>query len=46
MPTYPQEALAEEDARNHNGTWLDEMPNGNDRNNAARYAVMDDILRG
>lgn len=29
------------------GTWLDDIPDGNDRSiDAVRYAMMDDVLRG
>ena len=33
--------------RDRDGTWADEIPDGNDRSiDAVHYAVMDDVLRG
>ena len=34
-------------ARDRDGSWIDEIPDGNDHSiDAVRYAVMDDVLRG
>lgn len=33
--------------RDRNGTWLDDIPDGNDHSiNTVRYAMIDDVLRG
>ena len=33
--------------RDRDGTWVDEIPDGNDHSiDAVRYAMMDDVLRG
>jgi PBSX family phage terminase large subunit len=43
---YEEFRLKEYD-RDRDGTWLDEIPDGNDHSiDAVRYAVMDDVLRG
>lgn len=43
---YEEFRLKEYD-RDRDGTWLDDIPDGNDHSiDAARYAMMDDVLRG
>lgn len=33
--------------RDRDGTWIDEIPDGNDHSiDAVRYAMMEDVLRG
>lgn len=43
---YEEFRLKEYD-RDRDGTWLDDIPDGNDHSiDAVRYAMMDDVLRG
>lgn len=46
-PLAYEEFRLKEFKRDHDGTWADEIPDGNDHNiDAVRYAAMDDVLRG
>lgn len=46
-PKTYEEFTLKEYLRNSDGTWKDEIPDGNDRSiDAIRYAMMDDVLRG
>lgn len=46
-PLAYEEFRLKEFKRDHDGTWVDEIPDGNDHNiDAVRYAAMDDVLRG
>ena len=46
-PLAYEEFRLKEYARDRDGTWVDEIPDGNDHSiDAVRYAVMDDVLRG
>lgn len=46
-PLAYEEFRLKEFERDHDGTWVDEIPDGNDHSiDAVRYAVMDDVLRG
>lgn len=46
-PLAYEEFRLKELERDRDGTWVDEIPNGNDHSiDAVRYAVMDDVLRG
>lgn len=43
--SLPAEGLV--DLLGRDGTWVDEIPDGNDHSiDAVRYAMMDDVLRG
>jgi phage terminase large subunit len=45
-PAHEEFRLKEFD-KDRDGTWVDEMPDGNDHPiDAVRYAVMDNVLRG
>ncbi|PKU92106.1 phage terminase large subunit [Bifidobacterium thermophilum] len=42
-----EEFRLKEFERDRDGTWVDEIPDGNDHSiDAVRYAVMDDVPRG
>ena len=42
-----EEFRLKEYGRDRDGTWLDDIPDGNDHSiDAVRYAMMDDVLRG
>lgn len=46
-PLAYEEFRLKEFERNRDGTWMDEIPDGNEHSiDAVRYAVMDDVLRG
>ena len=46
-PLAYEEFRLKEYMRDRDGTWVDEIPDGNDHSiDAVRYAVMDDVLRG
>lgn len=46
MPLAYEEFRLKEFERDRDGTWVDEIPDGNDHSiDAVRYAVMDDVLR-
>ena len=46
-PLAWEEFRLKEFERDRDGTWVDEIPDGNDHSiDAVRYAVMDDVLRG
>jgi len=46
-PQAFEEFSLKEYDRDRDGTWIDEIPDGNDHSiDAVRYAVMDDVLRG
>ena len=46
-PLAYEEFRLKEYLRDKDGTWVDEIPDGNDHSiDAVRYAVMDDVLRG
>lgn len=46
-PLTYEELTRKEYARDRDGTWLDEIPDGDDHSiDAIRYAVMEDVLRG
>ena len=46
-PLAYEEFRLKEYERDRDGTWLDEIPDGNDHSiDAVRYAMMDDVLRG
>ena len=46
-PMTYEEFWLKEYLRDKEGTWVDEIPDGNDHSiDAVRYAVMDDVLRG
>jgi phage terminase large subunit len=46
-PKTYEEFTLKEYLRNSDGTWEDEIPDGQDHSiDAVRYAVMDDVLRG
>lgn len=46
-PLAYEEFRLKEFERDRDGTWVDEIPDGNDHSiDAVRYAVMDDVLRG
>lgn len=46
-PLVYEEFRLKEYMRDKDGTWVDEIPDGNDHSiDAVRYAVMDDVLRG
>ena len=46
-PLAYEEFRLKEFDRDRDGTWIDEIPDGNDHSiDAVRYAVMDDVLRG
>ncbi|VEG98849.1 Uncharacterised protein [Slackia heliotrinireducens] len=46
-PETYEEFTLKEYLRESDGTWVDEIPDGNDHSiDAVRYAVMDDVLRG
>ncbi|HJG36403.1 PBSX family phage terminase large subunit [Enorma phocaeensis] len=46
-PRTYEEFTLKEYLRNSDGTWEDEIPDGNDHSiDAVRYALMDDVLRG
>ena len=46
-PKTYEEFTLKEYLRNSDGTWGDEIPDGNDHSiDAIRYAMMDDVLRG
>ena len=46
-PQAYEEFRLKEYARDRDGTWVDDIPDGNDHSiDAVRYAVMDDVLRG
>ena len=46
-PLAYEEFRLKEYARERDGAWVDEIPDGNDHSiDAVRYAVMDDVLRG
>ena len=46
-PLAYEEFRLKEYARDRDGTWVDEIPDGNDHSiDAVRYAMMDDVLRG
>ena len=46
-PLAYEEFRLKEFERDRDGTWVDEMPDGNDHSiDAVRYVVMDDVLRG
>ena len=45
-PLAYEEFRLKEFERDRDGTWVDEIPDGNDHSiDAVRYAVMDDVLR-
>lgn len=45
--THYEEFRLKEFERDRDGTWVDEIPDGNDHSiDAVRYAVIDDVLRG
>ena len=46
-PRTFEELTLGEYLRNPDGSWVDETPDGNDHSNdAVRYAMLDDVLRG
>lgn len=46
-PLTLEEFRLKEYARDRDGTWIDDIPDGNDHSiDAVRYAMMDDALRG
>lgn len=46
-PLAYEEFRLKEFERDRDGTWVDEIPGGNDHSiDAVRYTVMDDVLRG
>lgn len=46
-PLAYEEFRLKEFERDRDGTWIDEIPDGNDHSiDAVRYAMMDDVLRG
>ena len=46
-PLAYEEFRLKEYGRDRDGTWLDDIPDGNDHSiDAVRYAMMDDVLRG
>ena len=46
-PLAYEEFTLKEYARGKDGTWIDDIPDGNDHSiDAVRYAMMDDVLRG
>ena len=46
-PLAYEEFRLKEYERDCDGTWLDEIPDGNDHSiDAVRHAMMDDVLRG
>lgn len=46
-PKTHEEFALKEYLRNPDGTWADEIPDGQDHSiDAVRYAMMDDVLRG
>ena len=46
-PLADEEFRLKEFERDRDGTWMDEIPDGNDHSiDAVRYAMMDDVLRG
>lgn len=46
-PLAYEEFRLKEFERDRDGTWVDEIPDGNDHSiDAVRYAVMGDVLRG
>ena len=46
-PLTLEEFRLKEYTRDRDGTWIDDIPDGNDHSiDAARYAMMDDALRG
>ena len=46
-PLAYEEFTLKEYARDRDGAWLDDIPDGNDHSiDAVRYAMMDDVLRG
>lgn len=46
-PLAYEEFRLKEYGRDRGGTWVDEIPDGNDHSvNAVRYAMMGDVLRG
>ena len=46
-PLAYEEFRLKEFERDRDGTWIDEIPDGNDHSiDAVRYAIMDDVLRG
>ena len=46
-PLAYEEFRLKEFERDRDGTWVDEIPDGNDHSiDAVRYAMMDDVLRG
>lgn len=46
-PLAYEEFRLKEFERDRDGTWVDEIPDGNDHSiDVVRYAVMDDVLRG
>ena len=46
-PLAYEELRLKEYDRDRDGTWLDDIPDGNDHSiDAVRYAMMDDVLRG
>ena len=46
-PLVYEEFRLKEYDRDRDGTWLDDIPDGNDHSiDAVRYAMMDDVLRG
>lgn len=46
-PLAYEEFRLKEFERDRDGSWVDEIPDGNDHSiDAVRYAVMDDVLRG
>ena len=46
-PLAHEEFRLKEYDRDRDGTWVDEIPDGNDHSiDAVRYAMMDDVLRG
>ena len=46
-PLADEEFRRKDGRRHRNGTWMDEIPDGNHRStDAVRHAMMDDVLRG
>lgn len=46
-PLASEKFRLKEFERDRDGTWVDEIPDGNDHSNdAVRYTMMDDVLRG
>ena len=46
-PLAYEEFRLKEFERDRDGTWADDIPDGNDHSiDAVRYAMMDDVLRG